>query len=166
MNPRLRPMPARRVPGPRPRFERSGAEGTSFLKPDVRPTAGISGGQRQTLHGDRLGRQRMRLAVSSPRNSSWAGSHFSGRLSSIARLPRWHSVADRWPTSTLAIGCWRVRLRRKRPKPRGRSCQGCSASGSPQHRPRGPRSPNGTIPLQTVSFAFPFSCMLMFVRTC
>jgi hypothetical protein len=40
------------------------------------------------VHGALRGRQRMRLATSSPMNSSLAGSHFSGRLSSMAMLPK------------------------------------------------------------------------------
>ena len=68
----------------------------------------------QMAHFARAGRQRMRLAASSPMNSSLAGSHFSGRFSSMAMLPRWQTVEDRWPTSTLAIGSWRLLMQSRK----------------------------------------------------
>ena len=68
----------------------------------------------QIDHGDRYGRDRIALALSSPTIRSNTGSHWSLRPSRMAMLPRWQTVALRWPMATSAMGNLRVLMQSRK----------------------------------------------------
>ena len=65
-------------------------------------------------HGLRIDRDKRRLASESPTNTSRSVSHFSGRLSQYAMLPKWQTVTERQAISASQIGRRRVRTQSRK----------------------------------------------------